>query len=350
MSLKDELDIYLITFNRKEKLQQTLEKLSSVDSPLQKFEINILDNDSIDGTADLCQEYCEKNPDWKYIKNHRNLGISGNIIKAMELASKKWLWVICDDDDFDWDNWNEIENALNSDEYDIVHTTYSEGFRNETYPYLINEEAFIPTAIYNTKHLTPLTMNNAYAMAYTLLPHHAIGCKVINENGKIFVPQKRCVLQGHDDKLNFIRMPQKGLYHRLDNYQLLAGYIQAYALIEDEKMRHDIMNVLCLGYSFRDSMKWLVSSLPRGDLPTFLDVLSLCNDQQRDEMLSAYNQCGNIDLRIKFNSFLQSVLKSNKKNVYGCLNRFRIRLLSHITFGKKKKHYKKKWKAIKHGN
>ena len=87
MGIKEDLDVYLITFNRKEKLRQTLEKLSSAGSPLRKFEIKILDNDSTDGTAELCQEYCAKNPDWKYIKNHRNLGISGNIIKESQNSS-----------------------------------------------------------------------------------------------------------------------------------------------------------------------------------------------------------------------------------------------------------------------
>ena len=345
MGIKEDLDVYLITFNRKEKLRQTLEKLSSVESPLRGFEIKILDNDSTDGTAELCQEYCAKNPDWKYIKNHRNLGISGNIIKAMELACKKWLWVLCDDDDFDFSVWPEIETALQSEtEYDVVHTTYTVGFRNETYPYLINEEAFIPTAIYNTKHLTPLTMNNAYAMAYTLLPHHAIGCKVINENGKIFVPQGRFVQQGYDDKCNFIRLSKKGLYHRLDNYQLLAGYISAYALIEDEKTRSEVMNVLCLGSSFKASMGWFIDSLPRGDLLWFLDVLALCNEDQRNDLKNVFLTNASPELCEKVVAFFNIWKKDFKVPAY---EYYRIRFLHLFTFGKKKAHYKKKLKKLK---
>lgn len=258
MSVKENLEIFLITYNRSEKLKKTLNKIFESDSPVKEFNIKVIDNASTDDTQKICKEYLIKNTNLVYIRNKINIGLSGNIIKTMELASKKWLWTICDDDDYDWTEWNEIEKALEG-EYDIVHTTFTEGFRNETYPYLINEEAFIPTAIYNTKHITPLTMQNAYAMAYTILPHHAIGCKVINEMGKIFVPKKRMVLQGTNDKFNYFRTHKNGLFHRFDNYQLLAGYIGAYQLIEDENVKFACCNLLCFGLSFRNSIKWFLS-------------------------------------------------------------------------------------------
>ncbi len=277
--LKDDLEIIIITFNRKNKLQKTLDKLLLPESPLKDYEIKILNNHSTDGTTELLEEYASRYSNLKHIVNNKNLGIAGNIIKAMEIASKKWLWVLCDDDDYDFSNWGEIENALKQD-YDIVHTTYTEGFRNETYPYLINEEAFIPTAIYNTKHITELTMNNAYIMAYTLLPHHAIGGKVINENGKIFVPKNRFVLQSYDDKNNFKRIPRKGMYHRLDNFQLLAGYISAYQIIEDPEIRYQCCNTLCLGQDFRGSMLWFLHE-NHGDLYNLSDVFLGINNKQK---------------------------------------------------------------------
>ena len=141
--IKDDLEIFLITYNRIEKLKYTLKKI--LESPIKDFDIKILDNFSDDGTKEFCDKFAKQYKNFVYIRNKINLGISGNIIRAMELASKKWLWILCDDDDFDWNNWNEIEQALDSDDYDIVHTTYTEGFRSEEYSYLINEEAFVPT-------------------------------------------------------------------------------------------------------------------------------------------------------------------------------------------------------------
>lgn len=283
MTISNNLEIFLITYNRFERLKYTLNRI--LDGPIKDFDIKILDNASDDDTKEFCEDFVSEHPNFKYIRNGINLGISGNIIRAMELARKKWLWVLCDDDDFDWNNWNEIEQALDSDDYDIVHTTYTEGFRSEEYSYLINEEAFIPTCIYNTKHITPLTMQNAYAMAYTLLPHHAIGCKVINEKGRIFVPQKRCVLQGVDDKLNFIRMPRKGIFHKIDDYQLLAGYVGAYKLIEDEKVRNQCCDVLCLGNNFSGSMDWFLDTNPRQNLYNVFEILLSVDDNRKSQFL-----------------------------------------------------------------
>lgn len=311
MSIKDDLEIFLITFNRFEKLKNTLDKILS--GPISGYDIKILDNASDDGTQEYCSDFVKKHKNFTYIRNKINLGISGNIIRAMELASKKWLWIICDDDDFDWGNWNEIENALTKD-YDIVHTTYTEGFRSEEYAYLINEEAFIPTCIYNTKHITPLTMQNAYAMAYTLLPHHAIGCKVINENGKIFVPQKRCVLQGTSDKLNFVRMPRKGMFHKLDDFQLLSGYVGAYKLIENEEIRNQCNNVLCLGNNFMGSMEWFLSNNPRGNIYNIFEILLSVSDENRKELLKVLERYDN-----KAFSDIVKLIKQNynmEENVY----------------------------------
>ena len=284
MALRDDIEIFVITYNRLEKLKYTLSRILA--APINDYDIKILDNASGDGTMEFCENFVKEHPNFKYIKNKINLGISGNIIRAMELASKKWLWVLCDDDDYDWSNWGEIEDALNSDEYDIIHTTYSEGFRSEEYAYLINEEAFIPTCIYNTKHITPLTMQNAYAMAYTLLPHHAIGCKVINEKGKIFVPQKRCVIQGTDDKFNFIRMPRKGMFHKIDDYQILAGYVGAYKLIQDAEIRNQCCNVLCLGNNFTESINWFLDTNPRQNLYNVFEILLTLSNDKRIELLS----------------------------------------------------------------
>ena len=309
MSVKDKLQIFLITYNRLEKLKYTLENL--LKSPIKDFNIIILDNQSNDGTKEYCEEFIQKNPTFTYIRNKINLGISGNIIRAMELASKKWLWIICDDDNFNWQNWDEIEKALNDEQYDIVHTTYSEGFRSEEYAYLINEEAFIPTCIYNTKHINALTMQNAYAMAYTLLPHHAIGCKVINEKGKIYVPQNRCVIQGSSDKLNFIRMPKKGLFHKLDDYQLLAGYISSYQLIEDENVRNQCHDVLCLGQNFSGSMNWFLESNPNDSLYNIFEIMLSVNDEKKKDLI----QCLSNKNKEKYFNFIEKLYNFDKNNL-----------------------------------
>lgn len=285
MSVKDDLEIFLITYNRKNHFERTCQRLFEENSPIKDFDIKILDNESDDGTSESAQKIMEEHSNVTYIRNKYNLGISGNITKAMEMASKKWLWIICDDDDFDWSNWGEVESALHKD-YDIVMNSYTDGMRSEEYPYLINEMAFIPNVIYNTKHIDRIVIQNAYALYNTLLPHHAIGCKVINENGKIFVPQNKVSVQYYEDKNNFVRkLPKENMYHRLKNFNVFWAYIESYQLIKDKKMRHACCDVLWLGESFYHSMK---AMLDMNVNPYYIfDIFMGVNSRQKRDLLKA---------------------------------------------------------------
>ena len=284
--LKDELEIIIITYNRKNKLKKTLQTLITENSPIKDFNITILDNASDDGTNELCEAFCKEYTNFKYIRNKYNIGISGNTIRAFELASKKWLWILCDDDKYDWSGWAEIEDALKRD-YDIVHTTYTDGIRNETTPYKLNEEIFLPTAIYNTRNIDSAFFQNAYGVAYTLCPSHALNCKIINQKGKIFVPEKKVVIQTH----------------KLDNFQLLAGYIAAYQLIEDKKIKEECCDVLCMGSSFKDSMRYFLNE-NNGYLYNIIEILLGTSKKQQKELISLMFDRGDINCK----AFLKQII------------------------------------------
>ena len=300
--LKDELEIIIITYNRKNKLKKTLQTLITENSPIKDFNITILDNASDDGTNELCEAFCKEYTNFKYIRNKYNIGISGNTIRAFELASKKWLWILCDDDKYDWSGWAEIEDALKRD-YDIVHTTYTDGIRNETTPYKLNEEIFLPTAIYNTRNIDSAFFQNAYGIAYTFCPSHALNCKIINQKGKIFVPEKKVVIQTYNDKCNLIRAPRKWLYHKLDNFQLLAGYIAAYQLIEDKKIKEECCDVLCMGSSFKDSMRYFLNE-NNGYLYNIFEILLGTSKKQQKELISLMFDRGDINCK----AFLKQII------------------------------------------
>jgi len=300
--LENNIDIYLITYNRAKALEKTFEKLLSVDSPIKNFEIKILDNASTDETEEFCHSLTQKHSNIIYHRNRINIGISGNIIKAMESASKKWLWILCDDDAYDWGNWGEIAQALKTGDFDIVHTISSE---IQTYPYLINAESFLPCPIYNTRHITSQTMQNAYSISYTLLPHHAIGCKVINEKGKIFVPQKSTVIEGRSDKYNFIRTPKRELFHRIANYQILAGYIAAYQLIDDEDIRRECTNTLCIGSDYKDSMMWFLDDND-GYINNIIDILVSSDSVQKESFFAALKERP-VGKYFAFHTFIEEV-------------------------------------------
>lgn len=257
----DKLEIILITYNRAVSLDKTLKQLFVPDSPVRDCSITILDNCSTDKTSEVIQTY-HSHKNLKHIRNKYNVGLGGNLVKALEYASKPYFWLLCDDDDFDWTQWKEVEKALNSNIYDIVMTTYTSGFRNETIPYLLNEICFLPSAIYKTSNIDDTVMTNAYAMVHNLLPYHALGIKIINNNGKIFLPKGRVVLQGKGPKSYQGKQLRPGIYRRLQTFSLLWGYIDSYSLIENKQLRHQCMDVLCLGKSFFGSMQAFMKWFP----------------------------------------------------------------------------------------
>ncbi len=90
MSAKETLQIILITYNREVHLKNTLRQLLAETSPVRNYELLVLDNHSTDGTEALVRETMQTHVNLRYQKNNYNLGISGNIAKAMEIASNAY--------------------------------------------------------------------------------------------------------------------------------------------------------------------------------------------------------------------------------------------------------------------
>ena len=96
------LDIFLITYNRAKSLDKTLSQILSVESPIRDFEIQIIDNNSTDNTREIVAKWQEEFPNLKYEKNKYNIGGNANIVKAFYRANKDYVWVLADNDDFNW--------------------------------------------------------------------------------------------------------------------------------------------------------------------------------------------------------------------------------------------------------
>lgn len=279
------LDIFIITYNREAQLASTLKQLCAPNSPLNEAEITVLDNNSTDNTDKVIKEYSKINKNIKHIKNRYNNGLAGNLIKAMELASKDYFWILCDDDDYSWESWPEIQHAM-AEGYDIVMTTYTKGFRSEEIPFLINEMGFVPSAIYKTAHIDDTVIRNAYMMAYNLFPFHALSCKIINEGGRIFVPHNRTVLQSYEEKSHQVKKENKDLFYRINTFSLLWGYIDSYRMIKDKTLRNQCFNVLVLGKNFfgsmQDFMNW-----PPFKIQNLFDIFIAVNFKKKVLLLLA---------------------------------------------------------------
>ena len=234
MGSRQDLEIFIITYNRREKLKKTFEQIFDIASPVREFDIKVIDNASNDGTRELCMEYAGRFSNLVYISNNRNIGLSGNIIKPFELASKKWLWVLCDDEDFDWTHWAEIEKALNNDENAIIMAERLTDYKKVTLPVLINEFSFLPAAIYNTKNITSSVMQK-----------------------KIFVPENVIVKQSftlEKDNKQYARGANQELHFRQRKFHLFCGFANSFRMLNDRKLRYACCENFMLGYPFNKAM------------------------------------------------------------------------------------------------
>jgi len=239
--IKDKLDIVLITYNRKEYLKSTLDEVFSADSPVKDFDITVLDNSSTDGSSELIQEYCDRYSNLKHIVNPKNIGGCANIAKALvEIPSKKYVWVLCDNDNYDWTVWNEIEKAI-SEDYDVIMTRQCDNNVSQ----IFYESAFLPACIYKTNVITETVAENIYNNIKMLFPHLALSAKNINDNNSFYIPSKSIVLVGKNPNQNesYTRGHNKDdLPESRQNIFWSVGYFSSLEYIKDKKIRNEIIN------------------------------------------------------------------------------------------------------------
>ena len=177
--INKDLDIILITYNRVNKLKEIVYDIFAENSPIKKCQITFLDNCSNDGTSEFLQELSKKYTNITHIRHKINIGGNANIVRAFEYISRKYFWILCDDDRLTFEYWDNVYNALESDQYDIIQTyTDPKVFSGETYneklAKLLIEIVLLPAAIYRSKYLKNDVIFNAYINIYALIPHMAL--------------------------------------------------------------------------------------------------------------------------------------------------------------------------------
>lgn len=91
------LSICIPTYNRLSYLRETLDAIL-MQAPLDGVEITVSDNASDDGTAEAITDYQVRFTNLKYYRWPRNVGPDLNFMKAVELASGEYCWLMSSDD------------------------------------------------------------------------------------------------------------------------------------------------------------------------------------------------------------------------------------------------------------
>ena len=199
--LKEKLQIYLITYNRKKQLENTFSQIFAENSPIRDFDITILDNASTDGSSELIQEYAKQHSNINYIRHPYNIGGNANICRAFELSAscgKEYAWILCDDDYYDFSAWSEVEENIEKKKDIICLSDYVFPTKEdkENPAYQIFQLTFVPSILFRTSSITDSVLHNMYDNIYTMFQQLCLVIKVFNNGGSIQVLSKPIVHNG----------------------------------------------------------------------------------------------------------------------------------------------------------
>lgn len=94
LSTKTSITVGIPTYNRPEALVRRLRELESLCGE----NISVLVCDNSDEFHQEAQEICAGYPNWRYLKNHENIGFGPNLLRVLELTETEHLWWRGDDD------------------------------------------------------------------------------------------------------------------------------------------------------------------------------------------------------------------------------------------------------------
>lgn len=94
-SALENLEILIPTYNRKNILLQTIKEIKYI-NPL--IHITVVDNHSLDGTFEALKYLCNDYPNINFFQNIENIGFSRNVFQCIKKSTKKYIFLISDED------------------------------------------------------------------------------------------------------------------------------------------------------------------------------------------------------------------------------------------------------------
>jgi len=245
-TLESQLEILIPTYNRKAYLEHTLTQLTAPESPVKNCSITVLDNASEDGTAEVVDRFAAQFKNITPIHHKKNIGGNANITRAYELAVTAYVWVVCDDDSFKWEAWGEIQQALETNAYDLLLTRKNDLKGTSDIARIFRQCSFVPAGIYRTSLITGGVLMNMYNNIPNMFPHLALISEIFNRQGSIFLPQgeimDQCTfdLKTSGDKWN-TRGSDTYVPETMKNMFWTVGFLSSTLMIKDKKIRTYIL-------------------------------------------------------------------------------------------------------------
>ena len=109
--IENKLSIIIVTYNRCSQLEKTLRSIDN--SPIRNCSITVLDNKSGDNTRSMCLDYAKNRSNFKIVTHPANLGSgSANIVQAINYCYTEYMWILCDDDTYDFSSFDDVQDEI----------------------------------------------------------------------------------------------------------------------------------------------------------------------------------------------------------------------------------------------
>ena len=169
------------------------------------------------------------------------------------MASRKYVWVLCDDDRYDWSCWGEVEDAMARDEELICVAHYALPDESKDKPeYQIFQLTFIPAGIYKTANITDAALRIAYDNIHSLLPQTCFVAGILNEGKRIHTISAPIVLRSQlepvDETYTRGYKPEE-LPLKTRAMCWMVGYANVCSLLKDETIKH---RTLLIAIDYKD--------------------------------------------------------------------------------------------------
>ena len=335
--MQQNIDIIIITYNRLKFIKRTLSELFSDTSPVRDYEITVLDNCSTDGTSEFLEEFSKERTNLKITRNIRNIGGNANICRAYETSLSKpneYVWVLCDDDTYDFSHWDEVEKQIkrHTDVICVCNYALPQKFsQKEAVPYLPLQLTFVPAGIYKKSIITDDVLTNMYDSIFTMFQQGILCLEALNKRKSIYVVKNEVVHNGvfeerNDGDYSYTRGARRVLKRRNDTTWIL-GFSNVITYLEDEKLQKRAMRIAlnskCIFlHGISDFLNAGVMAFVRENGEHYLEEIKfVCDDEikkQIDEKIKEFeNVFGTTKKRFfhyKDNSFKTQVKDCLKKN------------------------------------
>lgn len=201
--ISDFLSIVIVTFNRSKLLDRTLRCL--LDSPFKSCPITILDNCSTDNTRVIALEYQKIHNNLKVITNRYNIGGDANIMRAVEYSSTKYLWILADDDTYDFSCCNDVIDKLCNEDIDLFHVGGHKELEVDSFMYSSLKDAvyhgypyfktcsFVPANIFKVELMRD-SLIAGYRNIKNSYAHMPLFIKLYENNSSFYISKNKIVL------------------------------------------------------------------------------------------------------------------------------------------------------------